>query len=191
MLQQTYSNRSNARRAARLAGLDPDQAVVAAADGRYSVGTPITPITASVTEERANGHDELDQRDPTEAADPVKQIDDKSGLDIPTFLKRDATTSPRPRPITRPADEHPGARIIMPKTKASTRKRDRLPKSADKTALVISMLKGKGASVEQLTKATGWLPHTLRARISGLAKPPQKLKIERERKDGVTTYRIG
>ena len=46
-----------------------------------------------------------------------------------------------------------------------------------------------GATVEHMAKTLGWLPHTLRAALSRL-KTVQSLKIERERVDGVTSYRI-
>lgn len=65
------------------------------------------------------------------------------------------------------------------------------PAKTDKTSRLLWLLKGNGNSVETITAALGWKPHTLRARLSGLAKPPMSLKIERERKDGVTSYRIG
>jgi predicted transcriptional regulator len=45
-----------------------------------------------------------------------------------------------------------------------------------------------GATVPELQKATGLLPHTLRARISELV-AAEKLDIERVRQAGVTTYR--
>jgi hypothetical protein len=61
---------------------------------------------------------------------------------------------------------------------------------ANKTMQLIALLQGPGASVEAIAKQLGWLPHTLRARLSGLAKPPYGLVVMRERKDGVTTYRI-
>jgi hypothetical protein len=86
----------------------------------------------------------------------------------------------------RAADDFPD----LPATAA--RKKTNTAKNGDNTALLISMLKSKGgASVEQLTKATGWLPHTLRARISRLANPPHKMKVTRDRNEGVTRYRLG
>jgi hypothetical protein len=77
----------------------------------------------------------------------------------------------------------------MPKTKAAAKSKT---EKADKTAALLAMLK-KGATVDDMTKALGWLPHTLRARISRVHKPKstggEGMKIERERKDGVTSYR--
>lgn len=160
MQVRTYSERSNARRAARAAGLDPDTAVTPCEDG---------------FEVRFN---------------PEPQADDH--LDIPGFLRRQ---SPEADAMdTRPSlpNRSPEREIIVRKTVAKPAK----PSAAkgDKNAKLLKMLSGKGSTVEQLTEALEWLPHTLRARISRLAKPKSKggegLKIERSRSDKVTTYRI-
>jgi predicted ArsR family transcriptional regulator len=74
--------------------------------------------------------------------------------------------------------------------KKTAKKRDHASNPGEKASLLLSMLKAKGgATVEEMTKSLGWLPHTLRARISTLAKE-KKLKIERTRNEGVTTYRV-
>jgi len=75
---------------------------------------------------------------------------------------------------------------------ASPKKTEK-PKREDKTEMVLAMLKGEGATVDALCKATDWLPHTLRARLSAISKPKKAgglgIKIERTRVDGVTSYR--
>ena len=58
----------------------------------------------------------------------------------------------------------------------------------NKTTALIAMLT-KGATAEHMAKTLGWLPHTLRAALSRL-KTKEGLKIERERVDGTTSYRI-
>ncbi len=46
-----------------------------------------------------------------------------------------------------------------------------LPRSGSKQALLVAMLaKDKGATLTALVEATGWLPHTTRAAITGLRK---------------------
>lgn len=58
-----------------------------------------------------------------------------------------------------------------------------------KQAIVIGMLSATdGASLDALIAATGWLPHTTRAVLTGLRK--KGFALERARQDGVTTYRI-
>jgi hypothetical protein len=157
---QVYSFKTNARRAARQAGLDPDQVIKP------------NPAGLGFVIDRPAGTDD--------------------GLDMPECLmvspeeRREAWAKNPPKAAPRTEPE-----IAMPKAKATKTRKSKDAKPGDKTALLVSMLKTKtGATVEQLTKATGWLPHTLRARISGLAKAPHKLKVERERTDGVTSYRI-
>ena len=45
------------------------------------------------------------------------------------------------------------------------------PKSPSKSAAVLAMLqRPEGATLEQLVIATGWLPHTTRAALTGLKK---------------------
>ena len=57
-------------------------------------------------------------------------------------------------------------------------------------ALVIGMLSGKrGVTLDALAEATGWLPHTTRAALTGLRK--RGYSIERSRTDGgESVYRI-
>jgi hypothetical protein len=65
------------------------------------------------------------------------------------------------------------------------------PRAGTKQALVIDMLNAKkGATLDALMKATGWLPHTTRAALTGLRK--RGFQIERHRGDGEasSTYRI-
>ena len=70
---------------------------------------------------------------------------------------------------------------------------DSIPKasrSGSKQALVIGLLSNKtGATLEVIVKATGWLPHTTRAMLSGLRK--RGYQIERSRHDDKgSIYRI-
>lgn len=54
---------------------------------------------------------------------------------------------------------------------------------------VIALLKSKdGATLDDLTRATGWLPHTARAAMTGLRKKGHT--IERTTVDGVSRYAI-
>jgi hypothetical protein len=60
---------------------------------------------------------------------------------------------------------------------------------ATKSALLIDLLKREGgATLPDLIAATGWLPHTTRAALTGLRKKGHA--IERFKQDEVTTYRI-
>jgi hypothetical protein len=63
-------------------------------------------------------------------------------------------------------------------------------RSDSKQALVIDMLSAKaGTTLDALIDATGWLPHTTRAALTGLRK--RGFSIERSRADGeASVYRI-
>jgi hypothetical protein len=62
------------------------------------------------------------------------------------------------------------------------------PRAGTKQALVIEMLRG-GATLNALVEATGWLPHTTRAALTGLRK--RGFSIERTREEGADSiYRI-
>jgi hypothetical protein len=63
------------------------------------------------------------------------------------------------------------------------------PRVGTKQALVISMLSGKsGATLDALVEATGWLPHTTRAALTGLRQ--KGFSIERTREKDASVYRI-
>ncbi|HEX8413299.1 MAG TPA: DUF3489 domain-containing protein [Sphingomicrobium sp.] len=62
------------------------------------------------------------------------------------------------------------------------------PLLVTKAALVREMLvRGTGATLAELTAATGWQPHSVRAVLTGLRK---KQDVEKGRRGDVTCYRI-
>jgi len=72
-------------------------------------------------------------------------------------------------------------------SKASTKPTS--PRPDSKIGNVVALLQSaKGATLEELTKATGWLPHTTRAALTGLKK--RGYQVERLSKDGTSFYRI-
>ena len=59
----------------------------------------------------------------------------------------------------------------------------------NKTAAIVGLLqRADGASVSELIAATGWLPHTTRAALTGLRKKGHV--IERSKRNDETCYRI-
>jgi hypothetical protein len=198
METRTYTEKSNARRAARAAGIDPN--LVFATDDGFTFTPPA----------ETNGHDHAEESPLKEAiglavergispnefvaiaediADGLDSAPASTDDDIPAFCK----LSPETRKAAWQRNPPKPAAIkesIMAKAKTAKRSKEPKQSGADKTALLLSMLKGKGSTVEAMTKALDWLPHTLRARISRLPKDDKKIKIERTRADGVTTYRI-
>ena len=62
-------------------------------------------------------------------------------------------------------------------------------KAPTKVDLVLSLLvRTEGATLEQMVEATGWLPHTTRAALTGLKKKGHE--ITSTRADGVRTYHV-
>jgi hypothetical protein len=58
---------------------------------------------------------------------------------------------------------------------------------ASKISIVKNLLsRSMGASLDELVSATGWLPHTARAALTGLRKKGHQ--IERRKVDGVSRY---
>jgi hypothetical protein len=73
---------------------------------------------------------------------------------------------------------------------ASSRSERTLPRQGSKLAEVMALLGRKqGVGIEELTSATGWLPHTTRAALTGLRK--RGYAVERSRsEEGGSVYRI-
>jgi Protein of unknown function (DUF3489) len=65
------------------------------------------------------------------------------------------------------------------------------PRSGTKIAAVIALLqRGAGASLAELVVATGWLPHTTRAALTGLRKRGYAIVIDRTVQPRGSVYRI-
>jgi len=60
-----------------------------------------------------------------------------------------------------------------------------------KLGIVIGMLRSNtGATIDALSKATGWQAHSIRGAISGAIKKQRGLIVTSEKVEGVRTYRI-
>ncbi len=64
------------------------------------------------------------------------------------------------------------------------------PQRRTKQALLLELIgREGGATLEELTSVTGWLPHTTRAAITGLRKRGHDVQCQRV--DGVSRYTVG
>lgn len=83
-------------------------------------------------------------------------------------------------------------RIEMPKTTIPQKVKEAKPKRITKQSILIDMLQtGSGASIEELTKATGWQPHTVRGAISNVLRKKLGLNVVNEPSfSGKQVYRI-
>lgn len=72
---------------------------------------------------------------------------------------------------------------------ATLRVKDRASPSKQEAVLAL-LQRAKGATLPEITEATGWQPHSVRSFLSGIVKKKLKLRVE-SRKDGRDrTYRI-
>lgn len=63
------------------------------------------------------------------------------------------------------------------------------PKAQSKTSTILGMLQREGGTtLEEMVRATGWLPHTTRAALTGIRKKGHD--VIRSKVDGETRYAI-
>jgi hypothetical protein len=87
-------------------------------------------------------------------------------------------TKPKAGPAMKPAK---AVAVLQVKNRASPSKQE---------AVLALLQRAKGTTISEITKATGWQPHSVRGFLSGVVKKKLKLKVE-SRKDGRDrTYRI-
>lgn len=79
-----------------------------------------------------------------------------------------------------PQPSQPEADIVPPASSAG---------GQTKAAMVLGLLqRNQGATLDELVTATGWLPHTTRAALTGLRKKGHA--IDRGKRDDATCYRV-
>lgn len=78
-----------------------------------------------------------------------------------------------------------------PTTGVKRRRRSAI-RPGTKTAKILRLLKRPaGASLAELTKATGWQAHSVRGSLSGAVKAKMRLKVtSAKREDGERAYRV-
>lgn len=111
--------------------------------------------------------------------------------------KKAASATPVPQvPATsKPATKKAHAPQVTPEAKkrasiARTAKAVAAPRTSKIDTLVQMMRAKHGASIEQLSKATGWQNHSVRGAISGNIKKKLGLNVTSGAVNGVRTYRI-
>ncbi len=67
----------------------------------------------------------------------------------------------------------------------------RAPRATSKIGRVLNLLAADaGATIGELTAATGWLEHTTRAALTGSRHRGYELSLTRSERDGASVYRI-
>ena len=102
-----------------------------------------------------------------------------------------APASKRPRKLDRepPSEDSVanGPSAAPPASAQAENQSQSQPQS--KASLLLQMLKREeGATLDQMVAATGWLPHTTRAALTGLKKKGHE--VTSTKADGVRTYRV-
>jgi hypothetical protein len=115
-----------------------------------------------------------------------------AGLKAITADERDLQSIPN-------TDVSPAGNEVLPKAKiapniAATRSAAALtslaPRQGTKIARVVELLqRAQGANLDELTSATGWLPHTARAALTGLRHRGYEVRLERGENGRASSYR--
>jgi hypothetical protein len=79
---------------------------------------------------------------------------------------------------------------VAPRQAFSSGARKPVKPSPKKPDIILKLVKrSKGARMQDLQKATGWQPHSIRAALTGLRK--KGIQIERQKgKDGISRYSL-
>lgn len=86
-------------------------------------------------------------------------------------------------------NEQTGRKISTARVAEEGAKSNDAPKKSTKIDLVLGMLRrAEGATLDQMVEATGWLPHTTRAALTGLKKKGHV--VASETLDDLRTYRV-
>ncbi len=101
-------------------------------------------------------------------------------------MTEQTTSKPKRRYAREPKAAEVTQAALPPTTKAKPAEK---PAAQTKFGKVIALLvMDEGATLSQMVEATGWLPHTTRAALTGLKR--KGYTIERSQRDGASVYRI-
>ena len=100
-----------------------------------------------------------------------------------------AAKKPRTRHMARETNADAAPQQAPAKPAKAKPTADAAPRPTSKIASVIALLeRAEGATLSEMVEATGWLPHTTRAALTGLKKKGHT--ITKDKRGDVTCYRI-
>jgi hypothetical protein len=126
--------------------------------------------------------------------DPGSQrtaIEETRSHPIGAVSQREATVGIAAKPLPYATEARPQQDSTAEGARAGDRPKNLAPRPGSKLDAITALLgRDTGASVDEIMAATGWLPHTTRAALTGLRK--RGFAITRERTDdgGSSRYRI-
>jgi hypothetical protein len=116
----------------------------------------------------------------------IEAADSGSAPSIPTVAKKKGAPTQRVAPVV--GEPTPG---IEASSNQLSPIQTRAPRATSKLGRVLDMLAADtGATIGELTAATGWLEHTTRAALTGLRHRGYDLSRTRKERDGASVYRV-
>ena len=106
--------------------------------------------------------------------------------------KTELPTSPSSEPASQPDTDKRSRAATRPSRKRRKKAAAPAPRPGTQTAKILRLLKRpNGASLAELTKATGWQPHSVRGFLSGVLKRKMRLKVATaKREDSQRAYHL-
>ena len=98
---------------------------------------------------------------------------------------KSATPASTPRGIKANSRKPRSCAAAKPAPVRATQTRSKPPGKRDQLATLL--IREEGATIVQMQEATGWLPHTVRAALTGLKK--LGYTIDSDKVEGIRTYR--
>jgi hypothetical protein len=107
----------------------------------------------------------------------------------PSAKGKPAASEPVAETVLTPVSTITNAKVAG--SKAAAPLKPPAPSHGGKLGTLEKLLRRKtGASMDDMTTATGWQPHSVRGAISGALRKRLGLAVERSKTDGATRYRI-
>jgi Protein of unknown function (DUF3489) len=106
--------------------------------------------------------------------------------------KSELPTTPSSEPASHPDTDKRSRAAAGTSGKRRKKTAASAPRPGTQTAKILRLLKRpNGASLAELTKATGWQPHSVRGFLSGVLKRKMRLKVTTaKREDSQRAYRL-